>query len=208
MIRYVFWDSDNTLLNTAEHHWRKHVETLKTLGITLDEKHREAVYTHNGSQNWAWMSRDLGLTLPEQEYLDLIDAWFFDHIQKIEIRAGVLNAIKLFADANIPQAVVSNGHTKSVMAGQTAKGLSSRFEFIMCKEDYEGRKPDPAPYLIALDKMNTLKETNIPANQCLAIEDDPKGVQSAIAAGMHIIDRPPGDDDTNMFLEKCKSYLT
>jgi HAD superfamily hydrolase (TIGR01509 family) len=207
MIRYIFWDSDNTLLNTAKHHWRKHFETLKTLGIHLDNVHREAVYTHNGSQNWAWMRKDLGLELPEQDYLDLIDTWFFDHIEEIEIRAGISEAIQIFKDAGLAQAVVSNGRKKSVMAAQNAKGLTPHFEFILCNEDYEGRKPDPAPYLVALEKMNTRKGLSVSPAQCLAIEDDPKGVASARAAGMLVIDRPPIDEDTKAFIQKCKTYL-
>ncbi len=35
-VHYVFWDSDNTLVETAEHHWRKHVEVLKTFDSLLD----------------------------------------------------------------------------------------------------------------------------------------------------------------------------
>ncbi len=207
MIKAVFWDSDNTLLETAAHHWHKHFETLKSLGIHLDDKHRNAVYTHNGNQNWAWMSRDLGLKMPEQEYLNAIDAWYFDHIDEIEIRSGVCEALELFKDAGIPQAVVSNGRRKSVMSAQDAKGLTPYFEFVLCKEDYEGRKPSPVPYLTALEKLNGAHITSIPPDACLVIEDDPKGVESGIAAGMIVIDRPPIDKDEAAFLKKCAAHL-
>ncbi len=207
MIKYVFWDSDNTLINTAEHHWRKHFETLKSLGITLDETYRNRVYTHNGIQNWEWMAADLGLDIDQDEYLNKIDQWYFDHIDEIQIRAGVEEAIALFKEANLPQAVVSNGRKKSVMAAQDAKGLSPHFEFILCKEDYEGRKPDPAPYLAALSKMEALKNQRIKPAECLVIEDDPKGVESGRAAGMQVIDRPPNEDDPQKFIEKCNVFL-
>jgi len=62
-VQYVFWDSDNTLINTAEHHWRKHVETLKTLDINLTDDYRKRVYENNGTQNWTWMNEELGLEL-------------------------------------------------------------------------------------------------------------------------------------------------
>lgn len=211
MIQYVFWDSDNTLINTAEHHWRKHFETLKTLDINLDDQHRQAIYTHNGHQNWTWINAELGLKMNEQEYLDKIDAWYFDHIDEIQIRPGVAEAIELFEKANIPQAVISNGRKKSVMAAQNAKGLATHFEFILCKEDYEGRKPDPDPYLAGINMMEEIKKTPIPPTICLAIEDDPKGVQSAIAANMKVIDRPPVQNETEQnaanFIQQCKSYL-
>ena len=191
-IQYVFWDSDNTLVNTAEHHWRKHAETLKIHGITLGEEHREKIYTNNGSQNWEWITKELGLDIPQDQYLNEIDAWYFDHIDEIEIRDGVLDAITEFNQRGLPQAVVSNGRRRSVMAALDAKSLSRHFEFILCKEDYEGRKPDPAPYLAGLKQMEQRLGTTIDPATCLVIEDDPKGVESGKAAGMQTFYRPPG----------------
>lgn len=192
-IQYVFWDSDNTLVETAEHHWRKHVETLKTLGITLDEKYRKDVYENNGVQNWTWMSEKLGLEMNQEDYLNAIDQWYFDHIDEIEIRSGVLEALQNFKKNNVPQAVVSNGRRKSVMAALEAKKLAPFFEFILCKEDYEGRKPDPAPYLTALKTMEEKKNEKVPRANCLVVEDDPLGVQAGEAAGMVVLHRPEGD---------------
>ncbi len=193
-IGYVFWDSDNTLVNTAQHHWRKHLESLKPLGITLDEEYKKRIYENNGSQNWEWITAELGLDMPCQDYLDLIDGWYFSHINEIEIRSGVLGALEHFKSRNIPQAVVSNGRRRSVLAALEAKDLAPHFEFILCKEDYEGRKPDPVPYTTALLKMEEIEKIKIDPATCLVIEDDPLGVASAKAAGMQCLHRPIGDD--------------
>lgn len=193
-INYVFWDSDNTLVETAEHHWRKHVEVLKTLDIKLDEKYRKKIYENNGNQNWTWITQELGLGLPQAEYLSRIDAWYFDHIGEIKIRDGVIDAIEYFKENNIKQAVVSNGRKKSVMASLKAKNLPQYFEFILCKEDYEGRKPDPEPYLTALFRMESSLDVKIDPAQCLVIEDDPLGVEAGEAAKMSVLYRPIGDD--------------
>lgn len=193
-ITYVFWDSDNTLLETAEHHWRKHVEVLKTLGIHLDEKYRKKIYENNGVQNYKWISEDLGLELPQSEYLQKVDEWYFDHINEIKIRDGVMDAIQYFKKNNVKQAVVSNGRKKSVMAALKAKELSEHFEFILCKEDYEGRKPDPEPYLTALFRMKIAMDEEIDPAACLVIEDDPLGVEAGKAAGMSVLYRPIGDN--------------
>ncbi len=193
-IHYVFWDSDNTLVNTAAHHWRKHFETLKSLGIPLEESHRQRIYENNGAQNWAWLTAELGLNLSQQDYLDKIDGWYFEHINEIEIRSGVIEAITHFKSQNIPQAVVSNGRRRSVLAALEAKDLAPHFEFILCKEDYDGRKPDPIPYTTALLRMEEIKNVKINPATCLVIEDDPLGVASGKAAGMQTLHRPIGDD--------------
>jgi HAD superfamily hydrolase (TIGR01509 family) len=193
-ILYVFWDSDNTLVNTAEHHWRKHLETLKQHSITLDEKYRQRVYENNGAQNWAWMKTELGLKLYKEDYLDQIDRWYFDHIHEVEIRKGVPEAIKYFSDREVRQAVVSNGRRRSVLSALDAKDLTRHFDFILCKEDYEGRKPDPAPYLTAMARMEELEKEKIDPASCLVVEDDPLGVEAGKAAGMAVLHRPIGDD--------------
>lgn len=193
-ILYVFWDSDNTLVNTAEHHWRKHFETLKTHDIDLGDEHRQRIYENNGMQNWQWISEELGLTLSQEDYLNQIDQWYFDHIEDIEVRAGVLDAIRYFDDNDILQGVVSNGRKRSVMAALDAKDLARHFKFILCKEDYEGRKPDPAPYLMAKTKMEEIEGDKIDPAACLVIEDDPLGVEAGKAAGMAVLHRPIGDD--------------
>ena len=71
-VKYIFWDSDNTLVDTATHHWNKHFETLKTHGIHLDDKWQERIYTNNGAQNWEWIATELGLKLSKDENLDEI----------------------------------------------------------------------------------------------------------------------------------------
>lgn len=192
MIKFVFWDSDNTLVETAEHHWRKHFEILKTYGIALSDQYRERIYTNNGSQNWSWMKNELGLKLDEKAYLSQIDQWYFDHIGEIKVREGIEEAIEIFRCASLPQCVVSNGRRVSVMAALEAKNIAPKMEFILCKEDYEGRKPDPAPYLAAMKKMGALD----PA-ACLAIEDDPLGVESACRAGMRVYHRKLNEQQEN-----------
>jgi HAD superfamily hydrolase (TIGR01509 family) len=204
-INYVFWDSDNTLVKTYNHHWNKHFETLKALGINLGEEYKERIYTNNGAQNWEWLITDLGLQMEKDDYLNAIDSWYYRHIENIEIREGVLDALDYFDGKNIPMAVVSNGRRRSVMAALEAKNLAPRFKFILCIEDYEGRKPSSAPYLAAKTKMQQIVGHTIDANECLVIEDDPKGVQSGLSAGMKVIDRPINDTDTAKFLENLKT---
>lgn len=207
-IKYVFWDSDNTLVDTYHHHWMKHVETLKTHEIILGDEFKERIYTNNGAQNWEWLTAELGLNMALNEYLDQIDGWYYNHIAEIKIRDGVMEALAMFETAQLPMCVVSNGRRRSVMSALTAKNLNPHFKFILCKEDYEGRKPDPTPYLAAKTKMQQVLECTIDPQECLVIEDDPLGVQSGIAAGMVVLHRPIGDKDVDKFIKTCAQYLT
>lgn len=59
--------------------------------------------------------------------------------------------------------------------------LLAHFEFIITEEDYPQSKPAPDPYLLGLKKLA------LPAQQCIVIEDSPRGLKSAIAAGIPCI---------------------
>lgn len=194
-IKAVFWDSDNTLIDTASLHWAKHLHTLENYGIALDAKYRRRVHENNGGQNWEWMTGELGLSTPKDRYLQEIDAWFAAHANEMKLRDGVAEALDYFEDKNIPQCVVTNGRRSSVSISHQATEISGYFDFVLYKEDYEGRKPDPAPYLTAYHKMT--KTIDCHYTECLAIEDDPLGVESAKRAGMVTIYRPTDLVDPN-----------
>lgn len=186
MIRAVFWDSDNTIFDTANLHWRKHAETLAPLGIILGPQDEQRIYENNGQQNWQWLTEECGLTLPQDQYLKLIDHWYTEHIHDIQFRSGVQTLIEAFARQNIFQAVVSNGRRHSVLQPYQNKGIEHYFKFFITIEDCDKRKPSPDPYLKALDR---LQEFSMIPSDCLVIEDDPKGVEAAHLAGMPVIQR-------------------
>ncbi len=75
-IQAVFWDYDNTILVTADAHWRKHERILAKHGIELNPIYKKRIYENNGSQNWKWMREELNLKIPEDAYLEMIDREF------------------------------------------------------------------------------------------------------------------------------------
>jgi beta-phosphoglucomutase-like phosphatase (HAD superfamily) len=54
-------------------------------------------------------------------------------------------------------------------------------DFILTVEDYSNAKPDPEPYLTALEKFGAVPE------EALVIEDSGRGLKSAVAAGIDCI---------------------
>jgi HAD superfamily hydrolase (TIGR01549 family) len=62
-----------------------------------------------------------------------------------------------------------------------ALDLRESFHFVASRDDVEHGKPDPEIYQLVA------KVLGIPAGDCLAIEDSPSGVKSALAAGMRVI---------------------
>lgn len=189
-IKAVFWDSDNTLIDTFALHWAKHKDVLETHGIALDDRFKPRIHHNNGAQNYAWIKDELGLKISEADYLNQIDSYYRNHSSFLKLRSGVAEILEFFKSQNIPQVVVSNGRRNSVEASHHATNILHYFEFLICKEDYEGRKPEPAPFTTALKRLNEIKAMDIQPQDCLAIDDDPLGIESAKKAGMITLYRP------------------
>lgn len=218
-IKAIFWDSDNTLIDTFALHWAKHVFVLKHYGVDLSPHYQTRIHHNNGAQNWEWIVKEFNLNISKDDYLHQIDTYFSDHSHELKLRSKIGDALDLFDQKNLPQIVVSNGRRNSVESSQKAAGILNRFKFLMCKEDYEGRKPDPAPFTTALNRLNESSPVTIAPQDCLAIDDDPLGVESAHRAGMITIFRPthlvaqtsPFADytvtDDDAFLPLCRKLI-
>jgi HAD superfamily hydrolase (TIGR01509 family) len=87
-------------------------------------------------------------------------------------------------------AVVSTTWRANVEIVLTAAGLADAFALIVGKEDVNAVKPDPAAYLLALQRLGR------GAAEAVALEDSPSGLDSAVAAGIPVVAvghrRPPG----------------
>lgn len=188
-IQGFFWDYDNTILETAEAHWNKHCVVLARHGIMLNESGSKRIYENNGNQNWEWFKEELGLRIPQKEYLQEVDAQFKEYLAHLEMRPGIAELFQFIDDAGIPQAIITNARRDSAEPVLKEKNILPLMKFVLFKEDYEGRKPDPAPYLAGLNKMAEITGLSIDPKRCIAIEDDPKGVESAHRAGVIAIHR-------------------
>ncbi|MFZ6819738.1 HAD family hydrolase [Undibacterium sp. Ji22W] len=59
--------------------------------------------------------------------------------------------------------------------------LLQHFDFVVTEENYANSKPAPDPYLLGLEKLA------IPREHCLVVEDSPRGLRSAISAGLQCV---------------------
>ncbi|MHB8575772.1 MAG: HAD family hydrolase, partial [Dehalococcoidia bacterium] len=78
-------------------------------------------------------------------------------------------------------AVASSSRTAWVEACRGCLGLREQFDAIVTGDMVRHGKPDPEIYLMAAERLGLRPE------RCLAIEDAPKGVQSAHRAGMTVV---------------------
>jgi HAD superfamily hydrolase (TIGR01509 family) len=86
-------------------------------------------------------------------------------------------------------AIASGGRREQIRYALAGTPIEHEFDPIVAAEDCGIGKPDPAIYLLTLDKLNHLDGAapSLSADQCLVIEDSLAGIRSAKASGMRVL---------------------
>jgi HAD superfamily hydrolase (TIGR01509 family) len=93
------------------------------------------------------------------------------------LRPGVRELLDDAARHGVPVSLVTSTEREVAALGLAVIGLDKRISARVCYEDVVNRKPAPDPYVLAAKRLG------VPPERCLAIEDSPNGVKSAVAAG-------------------------
>jgi beta-phosphoglucomutase len=92
----------------------------------------------------------------------------------------------LHAAERVRVAVVSGAHRDEVVPALHAAGLAAAVAVVVTSEDVERGKPDPAGYLLALERL----DDGLRAEDITVFEDTEAGVAAAKAAGMRCVAIP------------------
>jgi HAD superfamily hydrolase (TIGR01509 family) len=85
--------------------------------------------------------------------------------------------------AGVPTALVTS--TRRILVEVALDTLGrDMFDVVVCGDEVTATKPDPAPYLRAAELLG------VPIEACVAIEDSPTGVASAVASGAGVLAVP------------------
>lgn len=103
---------------------------------------------------------------------------------RIPLRPGVLELLQECLTRGLALGIAtttSRANVAALLGPQFGRDWADRFGAIVCGEDVERKKPDPAVYVEALRRLR------VEARTALAIEDSPAGVAAARAAGVPVI---------------------
>jgi sugar-phosphatase len=118
----------------------------------------------------------------------VVDSILLDVMENIRVGAkplpGVTEFLEFLENLEIPLALVSSSHYRVIHALLDTLQLRHYFDLILSTEDMPYGKPHPMPYLQAAEYLCVSPE------ECLVFEDSPKGVLSALSAGMRVIAIP------------------
>jgi len=191
VIRAIVFDFDGVIANSEPLHFRAFRDVLAGRGITLAERdyyNRYLGFDDVGA--FEAIARDRGVPLSARDVAELTASKAL-RMEVLERDGSVLfpgarEAIGRMA-AFGPTAIASGAIRAEIVRVLEHEDLSRFFRAVVGAEDAPRSKPAPDPYLRAVEILSETVDRPIRASECVAIEDSRWGVESACAAGLHVI---------------------
>ena len=187
-IKAVVFDMDGVLIDAKEWHFEALNQSLLYLGYLAITRHdHETIF--DGLPTIAKLREmaKLGLLPNDEALFKKINQLKQLHTQKLtqllckpyKPHLDLLQALK---KAGYQVGLASNSVRKTVDLMMALSGLAPYLDFTLSNEDVVNPKPASDIYALAVEKLVGLEPT-----QCLAIEDNEKGVRAATGAGLHVL---------------------
>ena len=196
-VRVVLFDFDGTLVDSEYLHHESWLEAVELWGVALSwEEYERQMVGISDRRACEIFLRMAGLR-PTPDRIE--EGRSRKHrvyrrrsIKELSIHPDVSRWIRDKRE-RVPMGVVSSSSIPDVVPILQRQGVADCMHFVICGDHVQQLKPDPAPYLLALDKFRALLGP-LEASECLVFEDSSTGLQAARSAGatVHPL-QSPGD---------------
>lgn len=172
----VLWDMDGTLID-SEPAWIE-AQTRLVIEHGGSWSHADGLeLVGSDMELTAAHMRAAGVRLGGDAIIDRLTTEVTEAFGRgISWRPGAVDLVTTLHGAGIPQAIVTTS-PRSMAAAVAASLPVHAIALIIGGEDVTEGKPSPEPYLKAARQLGTRPE------RCIAVEDSPFGLQSAVSAG-------------------------
>lgn len=192
MIKAVLFDNDGVLIDSESVFYDYTRDALASAGVNLSPSYWARHYLGNGLRS-VEVAESLGLS--RSAATDIIEARnrrFMARLQEGFIPfPGVTETLSLIRGW-VRMALVTGSPLEKLLLAHRETDLLPLFDCVITSDDYIHSKPHPAPYRAALDRLG------IVPGECLAVEDSPRGLNAAHAAGIRCLLIPTPLTDMEM----------
>lgn len=181
MIKAIFWDNDGVLVDSEKWFYAASKKVLAKKGIDLTESLFIDISLHKGGSTLSLL-RAKGFTDDEikplrDERNRIYDEMLTTNNIAVKYSKEVLDELS----KNYRMIIVTGSCREHFDTQHSRTGYSKYFERIFSAGDYERQKPFPDSYITALNELKLNRE------EVIVIEDSPRGVEAAKAAGLKVI---------------------
>ena len=172
---YIFWDNDGVLVDTEGLYFQASREALEQIDFSLSAQQFADISLASGRSVFELATADRQVMARLRHWRNLRYSALLAGQELV--LPGVRETLARLAN-RASMAIVTSSRRDHFELIHSGSGLLPYFEFILCREDYREAKPDPEPYLLALQRSGR------DARHCLVIEDSVRGLMAAKAAGL------------------------
>ena len=184
-LKAVLFDMDGVLFDSMKNHAVAWVEAMKRYGMHME---KEEAYLHEGRTGSGTINiisqRERGHQATEEEVKKIYQAKsdIFNSLPKAEPMPGAYELLqKIKKNGLVPMVVTGSGQLSLLEKLNRSYPDVFRQELMVTAFDVKYGKPNPEPYLMALQKAH------IKANEAIVVENAPLGVCAGVAAGIFTV---------------------
>lgn len=179
VIKGVIFDMDGVLLNSEVLYQRFWLEALHYYGYPAKKEHILALRSLTGKNAELKLKSFFGDSLDYEKVKNKRIVLMDEYVRKngVEIKKGADEILPYLKGKGIKIALATSSPYERAQEHLGMAGLFKYFDQCVCGGMVKNSKPQPDIYLLASEKLG-LKPC-----ECIAVEDSPNGVRSAVNAG-------------------------
>lgn len=180
----ILFDLDGTLVEAKEWHYEALNKALRLFGYEISRADHISTYDGLPTQS-KLKALSIAKGLPETLHPIIEDFKqnFTFQIIKEQCKPvpGVINTIKTLKENGYILGLASNSIRYSIDLMLCKSGIYEYFDIVLSNQDVVRPKPAPDIYLKAARLLG------VSPKDCLVVEDNEKGIQAGISAGMEVV---------------------
>ncbi len=185
-IKAIFWDNDGVLVDTERIFLAANREILRGCGIELSDADFLRISLQEGESVLSLADNLFTEHDGHQRLSDARNRLYSEMLADAGpeiVNPGVMEVLDYFR-GKVTMGIVSCCRRDHFQLIHRRTGILPMMDFIINHEDFTNSKPDPEPYVLAL------RRSGFSAQDCVAVEDSCRGIESARGAGVTVFAIP------------------
>jgi HAD superfamily hydrolase (TIGR01509 family) len=184
-LRALIFDFDGLIVDSETPGFEAWSEVYATHGCSLPfDKYSACIGTIGGFDLHAYLEEQAGRSFDRADLEQACTSRWLELMQTQSVLPGIASCVSSAKARGLKLAVASSSTRKWVTDNLRKFELLDAFDTICTRDDVDAVKPDPALYLLALEKLG------VRAEEAVAFEDSPNGILAAKRAGIFCVAVP------------------